>query len=423
MKNIIFLAFLFSLLLQSCGNKRIPNSLITGSTQYLYNPSINRLHPQYFVSNTSSGNSRLYVKIYLSDIRFINIDTINQRLKGKIKVKYEIYSPENLDLLVDSASNIYDVIKRKGQNNIITYINIKANLLNEYYLKVTTTDIYKGISVYDYIFVSNENSSKQNFLVSLQNNNYPYFKNYFNKSYKLSIKTNNSSKDSIFIRYYKRKIPIPYPPASILKRDSLLGASDSTWSVPAKSILHFNEDKLGLYLFQTDTTDIKALSLINKSHNYPFIKFPSEMLFPLQYIAKTSEFNKMYNSTNIKLAIDRFWLSCGNNPQKSRELIKIYYNRTLYANVHFTSFTNGWKTDRGMIYLIFGPPKAVKKTAKLEEWIYSDRLNEKLLIFKFNKIDNILSNNDYVLNRHDDFRSFWNAAIKSWREGKVYSVF
>ena len=46
-----------------------------------------------------------------------------------------------------------------------------------------------------------------------------------------------------------------------------------------------------------------------------------------------------------------------------------------------------------------------------------------MLIFVFNKTNNSFSDNDYILERNLDFKKFWFNAIKSWREGKVYTVF
>ena len=165
MKHILIILIILSLLLQSCLPKIIAPT-IRDNTQSIYNPLLNRLNPEYIVSNTESGNSRLYTKIYLSGIMFIPTDTTNRNFAGKIKIKYTIYSPENLDIIVDSASTIYDIKKRKKQNNVITYININANLLNEYYLKITTTDMFRRVSIQNVIFVSNKN------FTSLANSNY-----------------------------------------------------------------------------------------------------------------------------------------------------------------------------------------------------------------------------------------------------------
>ena len=42
------------------------------------------------------------------------------------------------------------------------------------------------------------------------------------------------------------------------------------------------------------------------------------------------------------------------------ELMNEYYKRVAYANTHFDSFIDGWQTDRGMIYIIFGPPDDIE---------------------------------------------------------------
>ncbi|MBN1252512.1 MAG: GWxTD domain-containing protein [Bacteroidales bacterium] len=419
--NILIISILAVFLLFSCLPKST-NPTIKNDTQSIYNPLLNRLNPEYFVYNDEMGKSRLYTKIYLNDLMFIPTDSTNKIFVGKIKIEYEVFSPENLDLLIDSASNIYNIRNIKGQNNIITYLNINNNLLKEYYLKITTTDMFRRVSIQDFIFVSTEEGSKQSFIVKSKENDYPYFKNYFRKEHFFSIK-HNFPVDSIYIKYFSEELPLPYPPFSSMIRDEILTKHDSIWSVNGKESIQFNESKFGLYFIQTDTTSKNGLALINQTNNFPFIKQTDEMLSPLQYLTSTNEFIKIQTSTNKKLAIDRFWLSCGENPQRTRELIRIYYNRVLYANINFSSFTQGWRTDRGMIYLIFGPPKAVKKTANKEEWIYSDRLNYKMLIFVFNKTNDKFSDNDYVLERNIDFKKFWFESIRSWREGKVYTVF
>ncbi|CUS97606.1 GWxTD domain-containing protein [Candidatus Kryptonium thompsonii] len=38
-----------------------------------------------------------------------------------------------------------------------------------------------------------------------------------------------------------------------------------------------------------------------------------------------------------------------------------YYSRVKYANEHFGHYLEGWKTDMGMVYIIFGPPSSVDR--------------------------------------------------------------
>ncbi len=44
------------------------------------------------------------------------------------------------------------------------------------------------------------------------------------------------------------------------------------------------------------------------------------------------------------------------------ELMEEYYRRVAYANENFDGWQPGWETDRGMIYILFGPPDEIKRT-------------------------------------------------------------
>tara|TARA_A100001037_G_C15152737_1_gene640605 strand:- start:3658 stop:4929 length:1272 start_codon:yes stop_codon:yes gene_type:complete len=44
------------------------------------------------------------------------------------------------------------------------------------------------------------------------------------------------------------------------------------------------------------------------------------------------------------------------------EIMEEYYGRIWYANEHFDSWQPGWESDRGMIYILFGPPDEIQRT-------------------------------------------------------------
>lgn len=417
--GILFLSACFSTSPGSTGN----SSSTKQKSQALYNPFIYRMHPEFFIYEQNAQKTVLYTKIYLSEIKFIPIGP-QKRYQGKIRIEYKIYDAVNSKQVLDSASANFNIRKQKNQNNIISYLQINDNNRDKYYLEINTTDIYRQSSVTKFIFVDKTNiNSEQKYLVISKKNNQIYFKNFFRPEHYFSIK-HNTPVDRIYVKYYKEEIPMPYPPYSEMKRGQINTEPDSIWSVSGMEAFQFHEEKPGFYFLQIDTTQSGGLSLLNPGPYFPYVKTSLDMVKPLQYLCSEEEFQDLINSSNKKLAVDRFWLECaGDNTARARELIRIYYNRTLYANVYFTSFTQGWRTDRGMIYLMFGPPKTVKNFADKEIWLYHDRLNFKVLQFVFKKVENSYTDNDFVLERHIDFRSFWFQAIKSWRNGKVYSVF
>ncbi|HWW74288.1 MAG TPA: GWxTD domain-containing protein [Pyrinomonadaceae bacterium] len=55
--------------------------------------------------------------------------------------------------------------------------------------------------------------------------------------------------------------------------------------------------------------------------------------------------------------IEAFWRRRDPDPDTElNEYLEEHYERVAYANQHFTSGIPGWKTDRGRIYIMYGPP-------------------------------------------------------------------
>ena len=58
--------------------------------------------------------------------------------------------------------------------------------------------------------------------------------------------------------------------------------------------------------------------------------------------------------------IEQFWLRRDPTPDTpENEYKEEYYRRIAYANEHYASGIPGWKTDRGRIYIKFGPPDEI----------------------------------------------------------------
>jgi GWxTD domain-containing protein len=127
----------------------------------------------------------------------------------------------------------------------------------------------------------------------------------------------------------------------------------------------------GIYLFTTGRNIKEGYTFLNLGESYPAMTTPQVMIKPLVYLASRNEVEDLASALKPKLALDEFWIKCGGNIDKARELIRIYYTRVLYSNYYFTSYKEGWRTERGMIYIIYGPPDKVYKTSEGESWGYS----------------------------------------------------
>ncbi|MGB8508256.1 MAG: GWxTD domain-containing protein [Pyrinomonadaceae bacterium] len=68
-------------------------------------------------------------------------------------------------------------------------------------------------------------------------------------------------------------------------------------------------------------------------------------------------FDKLATDDEREQFIEAFWRKRDPDPDTDEnEYKEEYYERIAYANEHFASGIPGWKSDRGRIYIMFGPP-------------------------------------------------------------------
>jgi len=68
-------------------------------------------------------------------------------------------------------------------------------------------------------------------------------------------------------------------------------------------------------------------------------------------------FLSLSNDEEREAFIENFWLRRNPNPDSpENEFREEHYRRIAYANEHFAAGKPGWKTDRGRIYIMWGPP-------------------------------------------------------------------
>ncbi len=73
-----------------------------------------------------------------------------------------------------------------------------------------------------------------------------------------------------------------------------------------------------------------------------------------------SAFKQLSNDEERDQFIEQFWLRRDPTPDTvENEYKEEHYRRIAYANEHFASGKPGWMTDRGRIYIVFGPPDEI----------------------------------------------------------------
>ncbi len=106
----------------------------------------------------------------------------------------------------------------------------------------------------------------------------------------------------------------------------------------------------------------------------------SLLIDQLVYIASGDELSKIKNASTDELRekyFIEFWRSKDPSPNTSRnELMQEYYRRIKKANDRYSHYIDGWKTDMGMVYIIFGEASNIERypftenTKPYEVWDY-----------------------------------------------------
>jgi GWxTD domain-containing protein len=417
-----FFLIIFCVALYSCGNQK--KLAFKQNQASVYQPNVTIVRPEFNIYHQSDSISQLLIKIELSDLLF-NYANPENKLLANIQVRIKLFditeNPLN-KVLCDSSLSSKIIEKIPGKQFVILNTNIKAKYTKNYKLEINVYDLIRDAGNTNYLFINKQNkNSQQNFKVYSANNNATYFKNYVNIGDSIKIQVNQQIK-KLYISYQKEKLILPPPPFSSLIEPEFLFQPDSNWIMPYNINTTYIFPYTGLYLIRTDTSTNEGLYLANFGNSFPAVNTIENMVYPVEYLSTTEEFRKIINNENKKSAIDSFWLQFSGNLEVCKELIRIYYNRLQYANYYFTSYKPGWKTDRGMIYMIFGSPSYIKKTDTQEIWEYYIKQDATNLKIYFNRTPSPYSNNHFIMKRDNTFTSFWREAVKSWRTGTPYSL-
>lgn len=155
-----------------------------------------------------------------------------------------------------------------------------------------------------------------------------------------------------------------------------------------KIIEKFPADNFTVGDYRIDVKNSAGTLLATKKFNNRWVDFPfnikdlDQAISQLQYIAKSDELEKIKSAKTTAEKEKRFiefWKSKDPSPNTSKnELMIEYYSRIKVANEKFGSYKEGWKSDMGMVFIIFGNPSSIDRhpfdnNAKpYEVWEYYD---------------------------------------------------
>ena len=112
----------------------------------------------------------------------------------------------------------------------------------------------------------------------------------------------------------------------------------------------------------------------------PFRRWLSEDVAYIITDDERAAFKRLQSDAERDHFVEQFWLRRDPTPGTvENEFKEEHYRRIAYANEHYASAVPGWKTDRGRIYITYGPPDEKESHASTtganssfasEQWLY-----------------------------------------------------
>lgn len=359
-----------------------------------------------FVDATKSGRllsaeefSRLYVLNYV-----IYADYGNRDRLGYANVSL---STQNVTTLEEKLVVTFDVRKSTKTDNGV--------LLSEISIAGTTKKVLNDLP----LRFRQQRVSDQVAVFAADRPSIPLLRHYIQANEAVQIHSLDNSPKALFVTYYKHSFEAAASPMNTNPRTGNRALQpDSTFRLSTVDKIRLTQE--GLYYFVTDTAQVEGMSILVKDERFPRYTRPEQLVQPLLYLSTKQEITEIQNAREEKKALDRYWLTLLNgNPELARQVIKTYYQRTTEANRLFTTYKEGWKTDKGMIYIVLGAPDRVQRSKDREIWVYDQRANANNINFTFNKRSNQFVDDHYELVRYVEYQPIWYPIVEAWRNGAI----
>lgn len=410
------------LLVSGCGGSA--STTKRDDLAYLYGKDASIFRLSARVHHESETRSVIYFKLNTEDLLYKS-NGGGEPYVATVRITYASFSSLNSRQLIDSSSTV--ISDRSGSTvnaqELIGSMELKNTSKEDYVIKVTAQDLNRETSSSVVLEVHNVGGVSRQDLLPMSPNGVPFFDDHVPPFTAVRIHCEKYAGRTLYGD--RRRIPYRLPPPVFSSTTVGNGnvEPDSTFFVEVDSSGHFLvvTGASGSLHFRPDSNIQEGYTLFVLDESYPLVRTGKDMLAPLRYITSMQEYDKMARSENVRKAVEQFWLDAFGDRTNAREGIRTYYSRVENANRYFTSYIEGWRTDRGMVHIIYGPPGSIHRSDRSETWTYGEESSLTALNFTFVVRQNPIADNDLVLERDPMFKSSWYRNVESWRNGRVYS--
>ncbi len=340
----------------------------------------------------------------------------------KLKVDCELFDPKDRNQTIYRKTYLVeDVDSGRTAKRLTGHVKIPIQQ-GDWRLKITSTDVYRN-SQRIHVLNASRNGKLQRQDLLFRNSEDKMLFNQFIPGGKMKIESKKYKGSVLKAACFNRNFapaPPPFVSVTVLPFDH---KPDTLLYVPidknGRGQLTLSPS--GFTVLNVDTAMGTGLMLCNFQAGFPNFDSRDQLIDPLRYLCTKDEFKSLKDNPDHRAAFERFWIEKSSNKQRARTAIKYYFGRVVEANKRYTSYKEGWKTDRGMLQIILGEPTVRFRRDRTETWIYGDENNPFSMSYTFVKIPNRYSDNHFRLDRRSQYKTMWFQAVETWRAGRIYT--
>ncbi len=377
----------------------------------LYNPGSSVVNPQMTAWVSTVDEADVFFRIRTQELRNALANPLEEEIN--VYIRYFLRDASNFHL-ADTASFRYTFEVNNGE---YVYGHFKVALGEQIRYKLVVDFANSRYNIKKRLLCDIKNTSGLNddkYIVKTDSDEV-LFTNVVAAGQNVKVFGGFDAGQTVNVEFFRAKKYVAIPPY-MSSPVNAVNIPDSVFSYTFGEKLLLSEP--GLYAFGSTAKNEKFGIVATDNVSYPSVTKLVDMLEPMKLLCSEREFAVIDNSEALKRSIDAFWLGLSKSEKGAKEQIRVFYSRVALANMLFPSSVEGWKTDRGMIYIMLGPPTVVNITPNSEEWIYGS--GEQGMMFTFENNSGI--RNDFSLLRTNAYQSLWQQVLATWRSGKIFTV-
>ena len=349
-----------------------------------FNPKSKFFEDFLSFASTESGKTRLdvFIQVPYSEIQFIKVPS---GFESKYNLTVSVYDDSKENLLVEKSWSEKVTTKDFDQTISKSNFNLSMrsfNLVQGKYLlrtafedvdsrkefsvenEVKIRELEKELAVSDIMLISKqtviEGSNKiipnvsRN--VAAKKDGIPFFfELYSDAAREIKIEYNiiDNDKEKVFREEISRQIDSGRTQIFYTIKDSDLGLGNYVLTADIK------EEKNSLKVSTAKTFVSRWMGVPSS------IRDLDKAIAQMVYIATGTELDEIKDAKTKEEKIQKYldyWKKKDPDPQsEDNPVFDEYYRRIAFANENFSHYIEGWRTDRGMVYVILGAPNNIDR--------------------------------------------------------------